>query len=526
MNERALMRAGLVGALFLAGCSPQTDDDDDEPSATDLAALAQRNVEQALRGTHRAGAFVADSTTLANALGAMAGSDTDCLQAPCDVNGCPPAECVTTKEAVTVEDLRESRDDLDESIDELMQTLREKVFTPENLESEGDGSATYRLGPTFLCTPRSDADDLGDPPAPSGSGGSSSNVGTQGTPALDPDCVDEANRLQIRLRLSSPSEGDVDVELLLTASKRNPATLELYSNHVGVTVDLGEIKGTLDALDEDTGALTSLAGKLGFELKRNAELDFSFLASVLADVNVGIENDAGEEAVVEVGRSVPTFELRLDGNARKVTGTLDVGAVTVAGPLNAFRDLFDPEHYDDFGDPLPRPHYTGMVHALLAGLEAGITFDGSKVKLALTHLGLGEQSSTLELDQNTLVKLDLNPSQGRHFDLALEKAGDETRATLVPTFDAQAVLGFAPLASQISDLPASLLDNTVHLWFDGQNPSVETHGDALRVVTGTLNYSDAYDPAQNLTAVAGSCVADGDGSSSESVLGLAVTACQ
>ena len=519
MNERVFTRAAFVGGLFLFACSPTSTDDEDDTSATDLAAMAQANVEKALRGTHRAGSFMADSTTLANSLGVMAGSSTDCTQGICTANGCPPNECVTTKQTVTVDDLRGSRDDLDESIDDAMKTLREKVFTKENLESEGDGTATYLLGPNFWCTSSSD-----DVPV-SGAGGSTSNGNVPATPMLDPDCVDEANRLQVRLRLSSPSDGNVDVDLLLSASKRNPATLELYTNHIGVTTDLGEIKATLDALGEDTGSLTTLAGKLGFELKRNGELDYSFLANVLEDVQVGIANDAGEEALVGVGKSVPTFELRLDGNARKVTGTLDVGAVTVSGPLNAFRDLFDPEEYDDFGDPLPRPHYTGMVQALLAGLEAGVTLDGSTDKLTLSHLGVGDQSSTLKVDADTLLAFDLNPSNGRHFDLALEKAGTETRATFVPTFEAQAVLKFAPLTAQISDLSPALLDNTLKLWFDGQNPSVETRDDALRIVSGTLNYTDAHDPANNLTAAAGSCVADGDGSTPEGVLGLTVTTC-
>jgi hypothetical protein len=520
MNERVLTRAVFLGGLLLGACGPQTDDGD-EPSAQDLAAIAQRNIEQALRGTHRAGSFLADSAMLADSLGALAGSSTTCSQA-CDANGCAAEECVTTKETITVDDLHESRDDLNDSIDDLMQALRDKVFTAENLEAEGDGSATYLLGPKFWCAPLIEDS----PPPSSGSGGSASNVGQPGTPALDPDCVDEAKRLQIRLRLSSPSDDNVDVALLLTASKQNPATLELYTNHVGVTVDLGEIKDTLDALGEDTGSITSLVGKLGFSLKRNAELDYSFLASVLEDVKVGSQNDAGADAVYGIGKSVPTFELRFDGNARKITGTLDVGAVTAEGPLNAFRDFFDSEEYDDFGEPLPRKNYQGTLHALLAGLEAGVAFDGSSDALTLTHVGAGDQSSTLKLDQNTLLQLDVNPAAGRHFDLGIAKAGSETRLTFLPTLDTRAVLKFAPLASQIADISPTLLDNTLHLWFDGQNPSVETRDDALRVVGGTLNYTDAYEPSNDFTAAAGSCIADADGGDSSSAAQFVVTTCQ
>jgi hypothetical protein len=523
MNEWVFTRAALLGGLVLVGCGPKTSEDD-EPTASDLAAIAEGNVERALRGTVKAGGFVADSVTLASSLGTVASSSESCTYPPCTNGVCPPAECVT--EPVTVADLRQTRDDMSESIDSLMKTLREKIFTKDNLESESDGSATYLLGPQALCEPDGDSASPGVPTT--GSGGSSAGTPAPAArPELEPSCVDRANRLQLRLRLSSPSEGDVDVALLLTSEKRNPATLELYSNHVGVVVNLGELKSTLDALGEDTGSLVSLVGKLDFELRRNAELDYSFLANVLEDVKVGVEATPGETVHYGVGRSVPTFELRLDGNARKVTGTLDVGAVTVDGPLDAFRDTFDPEEYDAIGNPLPRPVYQGALAGLIAGVEGGLTLDGSTDQLTLSHLGLGDQTSTLKLDEATIAALDLNPAAGRHFDLTLEKQESATLMTFDPMLDATLVLKLAPLASQIADISPALLDNVLHLWLEGEKPSLQTRDDELRVVSGTLHYTDAYDPSHDLSAGAGSCLASsGEGGAAETSSGLVVTTCQ
>jgi hypothetical protein len=519
MNEWVFTRAALLGGLVLVACGPKTSEDD-EPTASDLAAIAEGNVERALRGTVRAGGFIADSATLASSLGTV-GSGESCTSQPCTNGVCPPDECVTTP--VTVADLQQSRDDMSESIDSLMKTLREKIFTKDNLESESDGSATYLLGPKTLCS--SSETTSSSSPGASG-GGSSSAPAPAPEPALDQDCVDQVNRLQIRLRLSSPSEGNVDVALLLTSEKRNPATLELYSNHVGVVVNLGEIKSTLDALGEDTGSLISLVGKLDFQLRRNAELDYSFVSSVLEDVKVGVEVNPGETVHYGVGRSVPTFELRLDGNARKVTGTIDVGAVTVDGPLNAFRDTFDPEEYDTLGNPVPRPVYQGALAGLLAGIEGGVTLDGSSDTLTLNHLGLGDQTSTLKVDQDTIAALDVNPAAGRHFDLALEDQGSGTLLTFDPTLDVTLLLKFAPLASQIADIAPALLDNAIHVWFEGQNPSIQSGNDELRIVSGTLHYTDAYDPSHDLTAAAGSCLATGEGDGEATSSGLVVSTCQ
>lgn len=512
MNEWVLTRAAVMGGLILVACGPKTSGDD-EPTASDLAAIAEGNVERALRGTVTAGGFVADSSTLANSLGFMGGET--CTDQPCTNGVCPPADCVS--DPVTVDDLRQSREDMSSSIDSLMKTLREKIFTEENLESESDGAATYRLGPKALCGSSGDSASPG-----TSSGGPAPAPQTQGDSGLDPDCVDLVNRLEVRLRLSSAGSDNVDVALLLTPDKRNPATLELYADHVGVVANLGEIKGTLDALGEDTGSLVSLAGKLEFELKRNAELDYSFLASVLEDVKIGERQDSGETMLIGVGKSIPTVEVRLDGNARTVTGTLDVGPITVSGPLNGFRDLFDPEEYDANGLPIPRPVYQGTVDGLLAGIEAGVTLDGSKDKLTLDHLGLGDQTSTLKVDQNVIAALDVNPNAGRHFDLSLEKQDNGTLATFMPTLDVSVLLKFAPLMAQIQNISPALLDNALHFWFDGTNPSIQTGNDQLRIVNGTLHYTDMYDPTHDLTATAGSCVTtDADTST-----GLAVMTCQ
>ncbi len=78
-------------------------------------------------------------------------------------------------------------------------------------------------------------------------------------------------------------------------------------------IDLGETKATLDAVGEDTGSITQMAGKLGFEVRKNGELDYSLRANVIESVALGITDDAGDEIHYGLGASVPTMELRLDG---------------------------------------------------------------------------------------------------------------------------------------------------------------------------------------------------------------------
>lgn len=276
-----------------------------------------------------------------------------------------------------------------------------------NLETASGNSATYRLGPSFLC---SEVIEPAEPGAPA--------PATPPSPVYDPECVDQSNRLQVRLRLTLASPGNVDMAVLMTEAKRNPVTFELYRDHLGVRTDLTEIKATLDAAGEDTTAIPTLEGSVGFELKQNAELDWSFLGHVYQNVAVVIENDLAERIRVGVGASSPATELRLNGNARNIVGSIDYGSITVGGPLNAFRDSFHTVEYDPLtGNELPGPTYTGNVELMIAGYEGRVTFDGSTDHLTLSGLGMGDVASTLEWNDQILAQFDLNATSGRHFDL-------------------------------------------------------------------------------------------------------------
>ena len=501
---------------LLAACSP---DESETVSGQSFALTAQANVENALRGLYEAGSFLADSASLAQALAPLAGFgeacevDVGCPTAePCEL--APAAECATGE--VTVEDLQSAREDANEAVDELVKTLREKIFTPENLESEDADSATYLLGANVWC---SDDEQAVAPASPTGQA-----PPAPGDSAPDPECEEQAQKFQVRLRLSSPSEGDIDVELLLTSSRRNPATLELHDDHVGVVIDLDEVDATLDALGEEVENLRSLSGTVAFELVRYAALDYGLRYSVREAVHVGLSHDDGQPIDFKLAASEPTFELRLDGNARKLTGTYDVGALGLIAPLDLFaNDEPDsgelPEPSSGAPTPTPAPPsapLTGTIDAFLAGLEGSVGFDGNQDELNLVGLGLGDASSTLKHDGTLIGKLDVNADAGRHFDLLIQNSADgDPTLRFSPTFDLRVLLNFSSLAAQIDDLPAYALNDELRASFEGAQPTLQPLADsgALRITSGTLNLTSAATPAANLSVPAGSCLVELDGSS-------------
>lgn len=500
------MNHNSLAWVLLAACSPVLvacgESERDPVSASELALTAQENVERVLRGAYDAGSFIAESASVARALSSVSGEEcAPVASTPCPVGSVCPEPEPSCEDAVTVSDLEETREEVREAIDELVKFLKEEVFIAENLEAEDDSSATYLLRPERFC--EYDAESI-----PQGSG-------AVPEPEIDEDCVDQFERLQPRLRLTSPREGSVDVAVLLTAQKRNPATLELEQARVGVVLNLGELKASLDALGEETEGLVALTGKLELELVQNAVRDYSLRTNVLEALGVTADVD-GESVAVSLGPSKPTAELRFDGNRRELTGRYDYGTFAVHGPLNAFRDMFDEPEYDDFGNELPRKTYTGNIDLSLAGLEGQVVLDGSRDQLNLKGLGLGDASSTLKLDGTVIAQLDVNPQAGRHFDLSIE-SDSEDRATLgfSPTFDVSALLNFAPLASQIADLPDFLLGDTIRVWFDGNEPSIRVEQDQVRVLSGTLNMSSTRVPSANISVPAGSCLLESNAEAPE-----------
>jgi hypothetical protein len=220
--------------------------------------------------------------------------------------------------------------------------------------------------------------------------------------------------------------------------------------------------------------------------------------------------------------------VRLDGNALTITGTIDFGALTVSGPLNAFRDSFVEEEYDPFtGEPLPRQAYTGILEAVIAGYEGSVTFDGSTDHLLVSGIGLGDAASTLKFDGNVIAQLDLNPGDGRHFDLGYQKSTNGALFTFSPTLDVSLLLDFAPLLPQIPDISSSIIGERIRVWFDGEDPSVETMDGQLKVVSGTLNITSEVSPESNVTVPAGMCLLDSGATEPSDTIGsMTAGACQ
>jgi hypothetical protein len=494
--------------------------------SSDRAALsAAENSERALQGVIDAADFLATSTSIADALSSFGASSQTCESSGCAGSSldCPPPESVCTTDEVDAAALEQTRQELRESAESLVRELRERVLIEANLESHTSTSATYRLGPDVLC---SESDTVN---------------GTGADEALDEDCVEQVTRLEPRLVLTSPSEGDIDVVLQLGAARHEPLSLSLHRHSLGLRLDLGETLAVARELGEaeELSSVRELSGVLELRLVENAERDYSLELNVLEALEAVVDSD-GESLSAALGASSPAWNVRVDGNTRTLSGGLDLAAFRLVGPLRLLSDLFQSEDPDDTGLPIsgdadslalpppPEPRaYTGVVDLFLAGLSGALSYTADSDVLAVDDLGFGDATSTLKHDGNTLLALDLNAASGRRVNLRLSPTDTGTEISITPSFDLRVAFAFHYIADQFEGLADHLLDETFRVWFDGDAPALRLDGEQLQVSAGSLHIESSANPSANVVVEAGMCLGgEAGGSDEHPLLSLEATACE
>ncbi len=504
---KSLVRLGVTCLSFgILAC--ESDPEQVQISSAQAALTASENSERALDGLIDAADFLAESTAIAETLNAIGGGSQECdsvgVFCAGDQGSCPPPEAICTSTPVSAADLEQSRTEIRESAKDLVRELRERILIPENLEAETPTSATYRLSAAVLC-PEDDTP--------------SNGLAADPIPLeLDSDCVDRVERLSPRLVLASPREGDIDVTLLLGAARHAPASLQLYQGSLGVRIDLGEALGVARELGEELEGVSDLEGVLELRLVENQPRDYSLELNVKEPLRLLVDAD-GDTLSATLAKSSPTWNVRVDGNAKTVSAGLDLGALQLLGPLGLFADLFEGGSAElSAAEPPPERSYTGVMEVFLAGLSGTLRYAGDGDVLELLDLGFGDSTSTLKHDGHTLMSLDLNALQGRRVNVVVNAQGESGQLSITPTLDLSLSFAFDYVADQFEDVADYLLHDTLRVWLGGDAPVLELADERVKVISGTLNLESAAAPGSNISVGAGMCLVtseDEDGTAAE-----------
>jgi hypothetical protein len=132
------------------------------------------------------------------------------------------------------------------------------------------------------------------------------------------------------------------------------------------------------------------------------------------------------------------------------------------------------------------PEATGINLVLTnSGAMGTMDYDASLDSFDFTDIGLGESSTTLDVDTETIVRIDINPDQNRVLDLSFFAPGEEDIAFmfsqdfgLLLTNTWEGVRAFFPERENCegemdAGLPNFLLDDLLEIQFEGSSPELQ-----------------------------------------------------
>lgn len=440
--------------------------------------------------------------------------------------------------------------EVDRSGDDAIEELMERILIASTIEEDTDDLAiTYRIDGERVC--EGDEDEGGAPGAGGGPDGwdvppppdAPEFPEDEGGPGDDEDCLRFLRDVPVRVRVTSPADGAVDLSLLVGADEHEVVRLEVRPDSLAVRLDLGALKAAaelaLDVLDDpdDDEPRPDLPdvveGVVRAELVRNAPRAFTTTLSIVRAVRV--EQGGDEPIAVRVGATPSLVSFDLDGAARRLTAQLGLGEVEARLP---YQWLVDAAHSDGedaeggcrmgpdgepeecFGEEIepaepaePAPDVDGTLRVFLAGLTGRTTFTGERDRLEVTDITLGARQSSLSLDGETLVAIDLNEDAGRKLAAELTGGDGQVGVSVSPELDFAVTFALHRIADDLGgddEVPPFMLDESLGLRLDGADrPAVKTVGGEedrqVQVAKGALTlWSTAM--AEDVVIREGQCV--------------------
>jgi hypothetical protein len=445
--------------------------------------------------------------------------------------------------------------ELDKVTDDIQEFLNQNVFVDSQIELEDGSSVVYLLSPDIFCDGPSEA---------SGGGSENTNVPKPGEPADksdefgdeewdedgDDDCAQFLQDVEVRVRIVSYSEGNVDIDILFGVDQLAPLHLQIYEDKLAVEVDLAMTKAvaqlfvdTFGEDDEDVDLPEVFEGKMRAELKKDSATKYSLTYSVEENIKVGMTLD-GEEFSAELGKSSMTAAV--DSTAQTISWDVDFNELTVNAPyqlfIDAWYDMGEEEGDDEYPDDPPEvpaddiydedpetPQVAGALTLFVAGFSGAATFAATDDTVTVSGLGLGDAPSYIKKGDTALVSVSLNRDNGWAMDMTTSFDGEDLSIQTSPVMDAAVTWYLKGIESDLDEVPAFLLDETFRVLLDSDpTPSVlfvdgsDDSDGGLKVTAGKLTLSSSAAPEETVTVETGMCLMgmeDGESSGSPDIDG-------
>lgn len=446
----SLLAISLFSTLALAGC------DDKPPAPSEVRARISSDLGNVLRELNAAIAGGDDALPGSAALAILDRA----LDSQPEIGS--SVRTMTQRfagaRAMAVADEADSEDALD--VDALIAELNDKLFTDAN--HLGDG--IYQVPPSLVCA--------------------ETTVDPRGNPieTIDAACAEELAKIDLRIR--TDKDGDALVfAIQVDADHDEPLLFTLTHTSLAITVDLDDTQRAVVALARLLGEDVPNAALSGQATARLAVLGTARIrvsATIDRAISIQLAPDGasltGPDAFELTSAKAAIFALDLDGNAK--AGSFEIGLRETAVKI---------------------PDEGGRVELDLPGVTALASFfQGGQ--LDLTHVGLGNRTTTVSINGARALAIDLNAQDGRAFNARLRDhslTGDNI-LEVTPRLDLQVAVDHAVIGDEppVYDVTRVVLDGSL----SGSDGS-----DQVEVLTGS--FSITTDPSSyGFAAAAGQCV--------------------
>lgn len=354
---------------------------------------------------------------------------------------------------------------LSDALIELRDEAKAHVFRQDLVESEDGNQVVYKLAPSEICDG-------------------------------DSECVERLSQNPLRFAVTANQDDSLNVALLVGEDRHSPATAVLAEDRFSVRGNLAEVMDSLRlfmSAEEQQDLPDTLSGVVEWSIDKRAEGDFVFSASVLERIDLKVGQNKGKPVSVSVEPSSPTTQIGINSFSNTVSFRQNVGAIDVSVAGSAVckdMDCGDKENSGTFG-----------LH--LGGFTGEFETTGGARELTFSGLGLGSSTSSLSINGQPLVAVDLNPDQGRKFSVNFKKTDAGTLVTFEPALDLSLAMTLSNLSESMRvDMPDWLFDEVFDVTLGGAaKPSIlipapscnpdgtTTSKEQLQVVTGSLALS-------------------------------------
>lgn len=410
--------------------------------------------------------------------------------------------------------------ELAEVLEDVEGFLKTQLLEVSTVEAETRTAVTYKLDAQRLCDYDPDAEPVLD---------------EWGDPVTDgKDCFDFVNASELRVKVTSFAEGDLDATVLAGADRDAVVRFELHEDLASIEVDLAPVAALmqhyLDVTEGDEGTTVQASGKGRVVVRRLADDQMRISADVLTAIDVSIESDEADENVAFTF-APGSFAIDIDAPADSATLDIDLGAFTLSGPKTIL-PLVDDGCYlvtEEIGgeevtyeecDP-DAPSLEGSGAVTFGGLSAYIDFDDSEKALAVRGLVLGKLG--VVADDKTIIEIGGDASApATDFTFSFD-AADNLVLELSRAFELSGMFRTAQ-APDIFDLGDWAADEDLGIALAGEKPTLRMEDHGVVVQAGSLTFTSKHARDTSLEVAAGMCLYISDDEQSEHPFDLSTAA--